>query len=301
MSDKKPHSIIALGTFDGVHLGHQYLLKQVLDLAQKEQLEPIIVTFFPHPSHVLTPQNPLKLINSIDERVKRIKSLGIENVYVQSFTKKFSQITAEDFVVNTLLKKLQMKMLLIGYDHSFGKDKEGNFEYITTLGEKYGFKVVQSNRFYHNEILINSTHIRKAINKGDFDEANDLLGYEFSLYGKVIQGNQLGRKIGFNTANIALDYSNKIIPKTGVYIVKSKIGDMLYYGMMNIGYRPTVDGKSRTIEVHFFNLDQDLYYQRIKVKILYRLRDELKFNGLIELKKQLSLDKAKALDWIDKL
>lgn len=298
MSEIKTHSVIALGTFDGVHLGHQYLLGELLNLASKEQLEPVIVTFFPHPSHVLTPENPLKLINSIDERVKRIKSHGIKRVYVQSFTRKFSQISAEDFVVNTLLSKLKMKTLLIGYDHTFGKDKEGNYEYISQLGEKYNFKVIQANRFFHHKTLVNSTVIRAAVTKGDFDKVNDLLGYEFSLFGKVIQGNQLGRKIGFNTANIALDYSNKIIPKTGVYIVKSKINDTQYYGMMNIGYRPTVDGKSRTIEIHFFDLDQDLYYQKIKVKVLHRIRDELKFDGLDDLKKQLISDKEQAIQWI---
>ncbi len=298
MAEKITHSVIALGSFDGVHLGHQYLLRQLINTAEREHLRPVIVTFFPHPSHILTPEHPLKLINTIDERVELIKSHGVDTVYVQEFTKVFARLTAKDFVLNTLVKKLNMDTLILGHDHSFGRNKEGDFDYLVALGHQYGFKVQQLKPYYQNNLLINSTHLRQVIEQGAFSEVNTLLGYEFSLFGKVIQGNQLGRKIGFNTANIALDYSNKITPKKGVYIVHSKIGDRNYYGMMNIGFRPTIDGKTQTIEVHFFDLNKDLYYQKIKVCVLHRLRDEFKFDSIDALRKQLEKDKQESLDWI---
>lgn len=291
-------SVIALGTFDGVHLGHQQIIKQLLQEAQTHHLKPIIVTFFPHPSHVLTPDKPLKLLNSIDERVKLLNDNGVENVYVQEFSKDFSNQSAKDFVINVLIKELNVKTLIVGYDHSFGKNKEGNFELLQSLGKEFDFQVIRVNPFYYQEVLISSTLIRNLIEEGNFDKVNTYLGYPFCLFGKVIQGNQLGRKIGFNTANIMLDYSNKIIPKKGVYVVKTTIDGKQYFGMMNIGFRPTVDGKTQTIEVHLFYLNQDLYFQKLKIKVLHRIRDEYKFESVEALKNQLVKDKEESLEWI---
>lgn len=291
-------SIVALGTFDGVHLGHQQIIRYLLDIANQKNLKPIIVTFFPHPSHVLTPEKPLKLINSIEERVQLIRINGVESIYVQEFTKAFSEQTARDFVINVLLNELHIKILIVGHDHSFGKNKEGNFELLQQLGNEFGFEVIQVPPLYKENVLISSTLIRQNIENGIFEAVNPYLGYPFCLFGKVVQGNQLGRKIGYNTANIILDYSNKIIPKKGVYVVQTNIDEHAYYGMMNIGNRPTVDGKTETIEVHLFDLNQDLYYQKLRVKVLHRLRDEFKFESIEALRNQLDQDQKNALIWI---
>ena len=292
-------SVVALGTFDGVHIGHHQIIQQLLEIAKKQNLKPIIVTFFPHPSHVLNPSKPLKMINSIEERVKLIKDAGIESVYVNEFTKEFSSQSAFDFIQNILVKDLKMQTLIVGHDHSFGRNKEGNFETLKNLGENLNFNVIQVPPFYKNNVLISSTLIRETIEKGNFDLVNAYLGYPFCLFGKVVQGNQLGRKIGFNTANIILDYSNKIIPKLGVYVVKTTIDSKEYFGMMNIGFRPTVDGKTQTIEVHLFDLNQDLYFQKLKIKVLHWLRDELKFDSIEFLKKQLEKDKNDSIQWVN--
>lgn len=291
---------MALGTFDGVHLGHQQIISQLLSIAKNEDLHPVIVTFFPHPSHILQPENPLKLINSIEERVELLQKSGVETVYVQEFNFEFSQISASDFVENILLNDLNMKHLIVGYDHRFGKNKEGNFDFLKQMGVQCGFKVTQVEPFYKDNQIISSTLIRNLIAEGNMEKVNQYLDYQFCLFGKVVQGNQLGRKIGFQTANIVLDYSNKILPKRGVYVVKSKIDNQWYFGMMNIGFRPTVDGKTQTIEVHYFNLNQDLYYQKIKVKVLHRLRDEMKFENIELLKNQLDNDKKTAINYISK-
>lgn len=296
--NKQSPSVIALGTFDGVHLGHQEIIHRLIKVAKEEHLKPIIVTFFPHPSHVLSPEHPLKLINSIEERVKLLKQSGIESVYVHEFTKDFSNISAHSFVENTLIKELNMKCLIVGYDHKFGKNKEGDYVFLKNLGFEKGYNVIQIKPFYFQGYLISSTLIRNLILEGDFDKANRFLGYPFCLYGKVVQGNQLGRKIGFNTANIILDYSNKIIPKLGVYVVKTEINKQNYWGMMNIGFRPTVDGKTQTIEVHLFDLDEDLYFQKLKIKVYHWLREEKKFDSIDVLKNQLEKDKVNANIWI---
>lgn len=297
MNEQSP-SVIALGTFDGVHLGHQEIINQLLKIANEENLKPIIVTFFPHPSHVLSPEHPLKLINSIEERVKLLKESGIESIYVQEFTKDFSNQSAKEFVENILIKDLNMKTLIVGHDHKFGRNKEGDYAFLKNLGTEKEFKVIQIKPFYYQGYLISSSLIRNLILEGDFDKANHFLGKPFCLFGKVVQGNQLGRKIGFNTANIILDYYNKIIPRLGVYVVKTYINQQKYWGMMNIGFRPTVDGKTQTIEVHLFNLNEDLYYQKLKIKVLHWLREEQKFESVEILKEQLEKDKENANNWI---
>lgn len=294
-------SVIALGTFDGVHLGHQKIIKELLQEAHALDFEPIIVTFFPHPTHILTPDKPLKMINSIDERIELLKSQGVKHVEVIEFSKEFSKKTALDFIKETLLKDLNMKTLIVGYDHSFGKNKEGDYTALTSYGEKLNFNVKRINALEVNKTIISSSRIRELLLQGDITRANNYLGYTFCLFGTVVKGNQLGRKIGFNTANIVLDYPNKIVPKKGVYIVQSEIEGSLIYGMMNIGFRPTIGGDTQTIEVHYFNLNKNLYSNKISVKILSRLRDEFKFEDIEALKQQLLLDKKEALKYLKSL
>jgi len=290
---------VALGTFDGVHLGHKAIIAELLNQAVRLNCESVLVTFFPHPTHILTPDKPLKLINSIDERVHLLKKQGVNHVEVIEFTKEFSKKTALEFVEDSLLKNLNMKVLVVGHDHSFGKDKEGGFKTLTNYGNDLGFEVKRVAALQKNDTIISSSLIRNYILSGDIEKVNAILGYEFCLFGTVVKGNQLGRKIGFNTANIVLDYPNKIVPKKGVYVVQSMIENTSYFGMMNIGYRPTIDGKTQTIEVHYFDLDTNLYDCKIRVKILTRLRDEFKFDGLDALKKQLLVDKQNALSYLN--
>jgi len=291
-------SVIALGTFDGVHLGHQKIIDSLLYEAKKRAAKPIIVTFFPHPTHILTPKNPLKMINSIDERVKLLNEKGVDTVVVQEFTKSFSNQSALDFIKGKLLDELNMDCLIVGYDHSFGKDKEGDYKSIKEYGQKLGFDTIQVPAYQIDKTITSSTLIRNLLDHGNIKNVNRFLDYAFCLFGTVVKGNQLGRKIGFHTANIVLDYPNKIIPKTGVYVVMSTIGNIQYYGMMNIGYRPTVDGKTRTIEVHYFDLEKDLYGTKIGVRLLMRLRDEAKFESIEILKEQLKKDKIAAFEFL---
>lgn len=298
---KKQKSVIALGTFDGVHLGHQKIIQALLNEAKKIDATPIIVTFFPHPTHVLTPDRPLKMINSINERVALLKDKGIETVVVKEFTKEFSKTTALELIQKDLLIEHQMQTLLVGYDHSFGKNKEGDYETLKNYGERLHFSVKQVTAFEKDKLAISSTLIRNLLLEGNIIKANQYLNYTFCLYGKVVKGNQLGRRIGFNTANIDLDYPNKIVPKLGVYVVQSTIDAKDYFGMMNIGYRPTINGTTRTIEVHYFNFDANLYDKEICVKLLHRIRDEFKFDSIDELKKQLKKDRLYSLAYLKTL
>ncbi len=294
------HTAVALGTFDGVHRGHERIINTLLDEARRIDATPVVVTFFPHPSHVLTPGSPLKLINSLDERLMLIRSKGVSQIHVETFTREFSALTASEYVTQTLIGELKMKSLIIGYDHRFGKDKGGGFEELSALGGKLGFRVIRVPALLDEQgEIISSTRIRKLLTEGRIEAATRLLGHDFCLFGTVVRGNRLGRKIGFETANIVLDYDNKIIPAHGVYIVRSTIDGAVKYGMMNIGNRPTVDGKTRTIEVHFLNTKSDLYDRKIRITLLHRIRDELKFSSLDELKEQLQRDKIYTLEYLN--
>lgn len=294
-------SVVALGTFDGVHLGHQKIINELLKEAKASGCKPIVVTFFPHPTHILTPDSPLKMINSLDERKDLLKVNGIETIVVKEFTKEFSEQSAFDFIRNELIQQLNMQKLIVGFDHSFGKNKEGDYEVLKQYGKKLGFAVKKVSAYKIEDIAVSSTLIRNLLIEGQILNTNKYLDYTFCLFGSVEKGNQLGRKIGFRTANIVLDYPNKIVPKYGVYVVTSEIGGQHYFGMMNIGNRPTIKGITRTIEVHYFDLEQNLYNEKIKVNILYRLRDEFKFDSIEELKEQLIEDKKNALAFISKL
>lgn len=294
----KTKNYLTIGTFDGVHIGHKKVLQTLVESAKKENAKAILFTFFPHPRMVLNKESDIKLINTIEERKMLLQKEGIDFTYVQEFNKSFSKFTALEFVRNILVNTLHIKKLYIGYDHRFGKNREGNLEQLQEYGYMYDFEVLQISKKDINNIAVSSTKIRKALEEGNIKIANSYLGYPFMLTGKVVDGKKIGQTINFPTANLHIKENYKLIPKTGVYTVKSTIENCTYFGMMNIGYRPTVNGKNRTIEIHFFDFNKNLYQKTIQVDVLYFLRDEKKFNSIEELKAQLIVDKKNALSII---
>lgn len=292
-------SFVTIGTFDGVHLGHQKVLSNLVSKAKKNNASSVLLTFFPHPQMVLQKDSDIKLINTIDERIKLLEKTGLEILVIQEFTKVFAEKTALDFVKNVLVDHLKISNLIIGYDHRFGKNREGNFDQLTKYGKIFGFEVTKISQQEIDHITISSTKIRKAIELGNIEEANRYLGYFFMLTGEVVKGKNLGEKIGYPTANLAIKETYKLLPKTGSYIVKSELENETVYGMMNIGYNPTVKGKTQTIEIHFFNFNKDLYGKNIQIEVLEFLRDEQKFDSVSALKNQLKTDKQKSLEIIN--
>ncbi len=245
-------TFVTIGTFDGVHIGHQKVIKRLVSDAKKNNATSVLLTFFPHPRMVLQKDIGIKLINTIEEKTNLLESLGLDVLIIQEFSKEFSKNSALDFVRNILVNTLNISKLIIGYDHHFGKNREGNFEELKEYSHTYDFKIKKIKKQDISDIAVSSTKIRIAIENGQIEKANSFLGYEFPLTGVVEQGKNLGEKIGFPTANLNIEENYKLIPKTGVYIVKSIIQSQEFYGMMNIGYRPTIGGKHQTIETHFF-------------------------------------------------
>ena len=293
--------VTTIGTFDGVHIGHQKILKQVVTLAEKQGYKPVVLTLFPHPRMVLQKDDSIKLLNTIDERIGILKSLGIEAVIVKEFTKAFANLSAQDYVKNILVDELNTKQIVIGYDHHFGKNRSANIKDLKTFAKHYDFKVEEISAQDLKDVTVSSTKIRNALDKGEVSLANSFLGYNYFVTGTVIKGKGLGRTIEFPTANIYIKESYKLIPNDGVYVVQSQIKNKTIFGMMNIGTNPTVDGKTRSIEVHFFNFKKDIYNTELKIEFLKRLRSEQKFKSLEVLKIQLKKDKVSALDYINRL
>lgn len=292
-------SFVTIGTFDGVHLGHQKVLSNLVSYAKKNGSSSVLLTFFPHPRIILHKNSDIKLINTIDERIKLLEKTGLEILVIQEFTKDFAEKTALDFVKNVLVNNLKISNLIIGYDHRFGKNREGNFEQLMEYGKIFGFEVSKISQQEINNIAISSTKIRRAIELGNIEEANRYLGYYFMLNGTVVEGKNLGEKIGFPTANLSVRETYKLLPKTGSYVVKSELENETVYGMMNIGFNPTVKGKTQTIEIHFFDFNKDLYGKKIQIDVLKFLRDEQKFDSVEALKYQLKKDKQKSLEIIN--
>ena len=291
-------SIITIGTFDGVHIGHQKILEYLVKSSKKINLTPTVLTLFPHPRMVLQQDNSIKLLNTIDERIELLKSFGIEEVIVKPFTKAFSNLSAEDYVKSILVEELNTKQVVIGYDHHFGKNRSANIEDLRTFAKTYHFKVEEISAQDIEDVTVSSTKIRTALDKGEVDLANSYLGYNYFITGEVVKGKGLGRTIDYPTANISIKEDYKLIPHDGVYVVKSTIDNTTIFGMMNIGTNPTVGGKTRSIEVHFFGLEKDIYNEDLKIEFLKRLRNEQKFENLEALKDQLSKDKTDALAFI---
>jgi len=293
-------SILTIGTFDGVHIGHNKILTKLVEESKKNNLSSLIMTFFPHPRMVLQKSQEIKMIDTIDEKIHLFEKTGVDNLIIQPFDENFSKIRAKEFVEEILVKKLKIKHIIIGYDHRFGKDREASVDDLKKFGLNYMFTVEEIAAQEIHSIAISSTKIRNAILKGEIKKCNEYLGRNFMLTGEVVHGDGLGKKINFPTANIEIIDTYKIIPKNGVYLVKTIINSEIYFGMMNIGVRPTIGGKNKSLEIHFFNFKDNIYNKTISVEIICKIRDEEKFSSIDELKIQLKKDEQFCLKLINK-
>lgn len=290
------NAVITVGTFDGVHKGHQRIISKLNSLAKKHDGESILITFHPHPRFVLNPTDTsLKLINTLEEKISLLEMYGIDNLVVVPFTTAFSNLTAEEYITDFLVKSFQPRVIAIGYDHHFGKGRKGNLELLKTYQKDYNFEIERIEKEELEDITISSTKIRNALVDGDVALAKDLMNHYYFIEGKVITGKQLGRTIGFPTANIEIAVPYKLIPKEGVYAVEVLIKNKTFKGMLNIGHKPTFKETQLSTEVHIFDFDEDIYEQTIQIKFISFLRNEQKFNNLGALKAQLTKDKKNAL------
>lgn len=286
------HAVATIGTFDGIHLGHQKILSTLISTAKLRSSPSVVITFWPHPRQVLQPDNvDLKILYTLSERIDLLKDLSIDHLIIIPFDIPFSKTSSEDFVTKIIMETIGANTLILGYDHRFGNNREGSFEYLQTHAHSYGLTLIEIPRQDIDAVAISSSRIREAIAKADMEEANKLLGHPFYLTGKVIYGDMIGRKIGFPTANIAVSDDHKTIPPDGVYAVWVTHADIQYKGMMNIGYRPTVNGAIRRLEVHILDFNFDIYDQEIKIAFQEKLRNEQRFEGLALLMEQLQKDK----------
>jgi riboflavin kinase/FMN adenylyltransferase len=293
-------SVVTIGTFDGVHIGHQKIIKRIVEIAKKKDLQALVLTFFPHPRMVVQNDSTIKLINTIDEKAKQLESMGVNHLVIKKFTKSFSRLSALEYVRDVLVNKLKVKHIIVGYDHHFGRNRTANIEDLKEYGDFYGFKVTEIMPQEVDDVAVSSTKIRNALFKGDIKTANKFLGYNFSLTGKVEKGRGIGSTIDFPTANIIIEEYYKLIPHSGVYLVKAIIKGVNVFGMMNIGNNPTVSDDIKTnIEVHFFDFSNDIYGEVIKVELLDYLRNEIKFPSVLALKEQLKKDEINAKHLID--
>ena len=287
-------TVITIGTFDGVHLGHQKIINKVVESARRENLLATIFTFFPLPRMIVQHDNSLKLIHTLSEKKEALKALGVDLLIVQPFNEKFANLTAEDFVHKLLVERLNAKKVIIGYDHRFGKGRTADIKNMERFGEQYGFAVEEIPVEEINEVSVSSTAIRNALLSGKMDIAERYLAAPYSLTGTVVHGMKLGRSIGYPTANIVVDDKYKLIPKDGVYAVYSLINQQKVYGMMSIGKNPTIEGKGSSIEVHFFDFNSDIYDQQITIYFIKYLREEQKFDSIELLKQQIANDETAA-------
>ena len=285
-------AVVTTGTFDGVHVGHRKIIDRLNQIAGRIGGESVLLTFHPHPRMVLFPDDHgLELITTMDEKIQLLEEAGIDNLIIHPFTKEFSRTTSLDFIREILVEKIGTSVLVIGYDHHFGRNREGSFEHLRESGPLYGFEVEEISVQDVDDVAVSSTKIRKALQEGDVATASKYLAYPFQLTGTVIHGDKLGRKIGFPTANIEVDDETKIIPANGVYGCYVLLGEEKFKGMLNIGLRPTVNGEERRIEVNVFELDREFYGKSITIILKERIRDEKKFDSVEQLKERLEIDK----------
>ncbi len=290
------NAVVTIGTFDGVHLGHQEILKRVIELAKQDNGEACMVTFWPHPRFVLKPDDDdLKLLSTFDEKAQILEAIGIDHLLKIEFTKEFSKWSSEAFVQDVLIKAIDTKKLVIGYDHHFGKNREGSFEYLQQNAADYGFTVEEISRQDIDNVGISSTKIRTALEAGHVEDAALFLGRLYGVRGTVITGDKIGRTIGFPTANIEVAAKYKLVPAEGTYAVQVKINKKTYNGMLNIGSRPTIAGEEKRMEVNIFNFNNDIYDQQLEVFFVKRLRNEKKFDSIESLTEQLKIDKEHAI------
>lgn len=297
----KAPSVITIGTFDGVHIGHQKIIDRLIKVGQQKGLKSLVLTFFPHPRMVLQSDANIKLLNTIEERQNILSHTQLDHLVTKKFTADFANLSAHDYVKDILVDALNAKHIIIGYDHHFGKNRSANINDLKTFGKQFGFEVEEISVQDIEDVAVSSTKIRAALNQGKITVANSYLGYAYYISGTVVKGKGLGKQIGFPTANIHIEENYKLIPKNGVYIVKSTLHNATIYGMMNIGTNPTVNGTSQTIEVNFFNVDENLYDKTLKIELLKRLRDEHKFSSVDALKTQLKIDAQNAHQFINTL
>ncbi|MCD6542904.1 MAG: bifunctional riboflavin kinase/FAD synthetase [Flavobacteriaceae bacterium] len=298
---KKHSTILTIGTFDGVHIGHQKIIERLNQIKSKNKDRSVILTFFPHPRKILNQGHEIKWLNTMDEKVQLLDKFGLDLLIIEPFTKEFSELSALDFVKHLLVDQLYIKNMVIGYNHQFGKNREGNFEQLKEYGEIYNFNVEKITAQEIEDVSVSSTKIRKAIEEGNIKKANAYLGYNYLLTGEIVKGQGLGRKLNFPTINLNIEETYKLIPKTGVYIVKTTIEKTTFYGIMNIGFRPTVNGKNKTIEVHLLDFTGDLYGKKMQIEVLKHLRDEQKFSSLDDLILQIKKDEITARRWMGNL
>ena len=289
---KLENAVVTSGTFDGVHLGHQKILNRLNEVASETKGESVVITFYPHPRSVISPDNKtINLLSTLDEKIELLEESGVSHLVIIPFTREFSELSSEEFIQKILIETIGTKTLVIGFDHRFGKNREGGFDYLKENKARYGFEIEEIPRHDLENIGISSSKIRKALNDGDVQVAEHFLGRNYSVSGVVVKGKQLGRTIGFPTANIQVREIAKLIPADGVYAVKVYYREEAFGGMLNIGNRPTVDGTYKTIEVNIFDFDREIYGENLKVEFIQKIRNEQKFNGLEELKAQIAKDK----------
>ncbi|MDG1350552.1 MAG: bifunctional riboflavin kinase/FAD synthetase [Crocinitomicaceae bacterium] len=299
------NSVVTIGTFDGVHKGHQKILSRLNKLADEISGESILFTFYPHPRMVVFPDNHnLKLIQTIDEKIDSLEKLGLDNLIIYPFTKAFSRLTAFEFVRDILVEKLKVKTLVIGYDHQFGRNREGDLEFLKETAKIFDFKVEEISAEEVQEVNVSSTKIRQSLLEGDIEKTNGFLGRPFRYSGVVVEGQKIGRTIGFPTANIEIKNQHKILPKDGVYAVRVQIGGALIDGMMNIGMNPTVLAKEsleKKVEVHLFDFNTEVYGEHVAVFLYRYIRKEKTFSNLEALKSQLNDDSKKVRNFFNHL
>lgn len=287
---------LTIGMFDGVHKGHCEIIKNLTVQAQKRNLKLGIFTFWPHPRKFLNPDTGLKLLNTLEEKITLLEKTEIDYIFIQKFDEPFRNLTGAEFVKQILVEKLNVRYLEVGYDHHFGKDRSGDFSLLQKMSGQFGFEVEQTQAVLDQHVAISSTKIREALQNGDIQTANEFLGYHYPIHGKVEKGKQIGRTIGFPTANIGAD-PDKLLPKDGAYIVETYIGDRFYKGMVSIGNNPTVNGQTKTIEVYILDFQEDIYGREITLRFRDFLHDEIKFKGLPELKQRLEDDERRTAQY----
>ena len=290
---KSDFNIATIGSFDGIHIGHKKILQTLTKIAKKNNGKSILITFWPHPRYVLKKNNDFKLLTSLDEKIKLFEKNKIDILYIVDFSLKFSKVSANKFIENILLEKLKINCLLIGYNNNFGRNREGNIRYLEENKKKFDIDIISIPKQSVDKISISSTKIREYLNNGKISSANRLLGRKYSINGKIVKGNGIGRKINFPTANIEIDEPKKLLPKSGVYAVEVILNRKIYLGMLNIGYNPTIKNEKKSIEVNIFEFSEDIYNNKISINFIRRIRNEKKFKNLNELKKQLIIDKKK--------
>ena len=298
--DEDKRSVVTIGTFDGIHLGHQKILSRLIKSSKNKDLNSVVLTFFPHPRIILNKYNEVKMIDTLDEKINHLNEIGIDSLVIHPFDKNFSLLSANQFIKDFLVDKLKIKHIIIGYDHRFGKGREASVTDLKNYADDYDFTVEEIKAQEIEKITVSSTKIRNSINQGDIKTTEKYLGRSFNLTGKIVKGDGLGKKINYPTANIFIEETYKIIPKDGVYLVETIIEDKLFNGMMNIGYRPTIGTNVKSIEVHLFNFNEDIYGKVISIKMISKIRDEKKFSSIQALKEQLVKDENYCLKLINK-